>query len=177
MQLCWETHHERVRRVPFLNGMGNDHETHQPSHVYNTRHRTVSIPITIISVIRCSFRVYCWLPHPEGFACSDHCAIIVTLNFDQLPMTPAIERQIHKKINWKFKDAGLKIQLYQRMDSMLDAAPGGLLRVNRGTDTNRLTDLLTFESKGVERSWIPRVSEPLEYCGAPQKWSTCRAEM
>ena len=27
---------------------------------------------------------------------------------------------------------------------MLDAAPGGLLRVNRGTDTNRLSDLLTF---------------------------------
>ena len=29
---------------------------------------------------------------------------------------------------------------------MLDAAPGGLLRVNRWPDANRLTDLLTFMS-------------------------------
>ena len=32
---------------------------------------------------------------------------------------------------------------------MLDAAPGGLLQVNRGTDTNRLTDLLTFMSNAL----------------------------
>ena len=32
---------------------------------------------------------------------------------------------------------------------MLDAAPGGLLRVNRSTDTNRLTDLLTFMSNAI----------------------------
>ena len=29
---------------------------------------------------------------------------------------------------------------------MLDAAPGELLRVNRGTDANRLNDLLKFTS-------------------------------
>ena len=32
---------------------------------------------------------------------------------------------------------------------MLDAAPGGLPRVNRGSDVNRLTDLLTFISNGI----------------------------
>ena len=35
---------------------------------------------------------------------------------------------------------------------MLDAAPGGLLRVNRGTDTNMLTDLLTFMSNAILKS-------------------------
>ena len=35
---------------------------------------------------------------------------------------------------------------------MLDAAPGGLLRVNRGSDVNRLTDLLTFISHGILKS-------------------------
>ena len=35
---------------------------------------------------------------------------------------------------------------------MLDAAPGGLLRVNRGTDPNRLTDLLTFMSNAILKS-------------------------
>ena len=35
---------------------------------------------------------------------------------------------------------------------MLDAAPGGLLRVNRGTDANRLTDLLAFMSNAILKS-------------------------
>ena len=32
---------------------------------------------------------------------------------------------------------------------MLDTAPGGLLRVNRGTDANRLNYLLIFMSNGI----------------------------
>ena len=32
---------------------------------------------------------------------------------------------------------------------MLDAAPGGHLRVNRGTDANRLNNLLTFMSNAI----------------------------
>ena len=59
-------------------------------------------------------------------------------------MTHTIERPKNKHINWKFEDVGLKHQFYERLDNMLDAAPGGLLRVNRGSDVNRLTDLLTF---------------------------------
>ena len=35
---------------------------------------------------------------------------------------------------------------------MLDVAPGGLLRVNRGSDVNRLTDLLTFISNAILKS-------------------------
>ena len=35
---------------------------------------------------------------------------------------------------------------------MLDAAPGGLLRVNRGSDVKRLTDLLTFISNAILKS-------------------------
>ena len=35
---------------------------------------------------------------------------------------------------------------------MLDAAPSGLLRVNRGADANRLDDLLTFMSNGLRKS-------------------------
>ena len=35
---------------------------------------------------------------------------------------------------------------------MLDAAPGGLLRVNGGLDVNRLTDLLTFISNAILKS-------------------------
>ena len=35
---------------------------------------------------------------------------------------------------------------------MLAAAPGGLLRVNRGSDVNRLTDLLTFISNVILKS-------------------------
>ena len=35
---------------------------------------------------------------------------------------------------------------------MLDAAPGGLLRVNRGSDVNRLMDLLTFISNSILKS-------------------------
>ena len=64
-------------------------------------------------------------------AYSDHCAITVTLNFDQLPMTHSIQGQKAKNINWKFEDQGLKCRFYQRLDVMLDAAPSGLLRVNR----------------------------------------------
>ena len=61
-------------------------------------------------------------------------------------MTHSVEGQKAKHINWKFEDAGFKRQLYQRLDSMLDAAPTVLLRVNRGTDANRLNDLLTLMS-------------------------------
>ena len=35
---------------------------------------------------------------------------------------------------------------------MLGAAPGGLLWVNRGTDANRLNDLLTFMSNVILKS-------------------------
>ena len=35
---------------------------------------------------------------------------------------------------------------------MPDEAPGGLLRFNRGTDINRLTDLLTFMSNAILKS-------------------------
>ena len=35
---------------------------------------------------------------------------------------------------------------------MLNAAPGELLRVNRGSDVNRLTDLLTFISNAIFKS-------------------------
>ena len=86
---------------------------------------------------------------------------------------------------------------------MLDAAPGALLQLNRGTDANRLTDLVTLMSNVILKSsklifgmqkgskfnvpgWNERAkklnarqggSEPLEYCGATQKWSTCKARM
>ena len=63
----------------------------------------------------------------QDLACSDYCAITVTLNFVQLPMTHSIEGQKTKHINWKFEDAGLKRGFYQRLDIMLAA---GLLRVN-----------------------------------------------
>ena len=62
----------------------------------------------------------------QDVACSDHCAITVTFNLDQLSMTHSIERQKDKYINWKFEDVGLKCRFYQRLDSILDAAPGGL---------------------------------------------------
>ena len=81
------------------------------------------------------------------------CSIIsVTLNFDKLPMTHSIERNKAKHINWKFEDVGFKRQFYQMLDSMIDAAPAGLLRVNRGADANRLTDLLTFMSNAILKS-------------------------
>ena len=35
-------------------------------------------------------------------ACSDHCAIAVAMNFDQLPMSHNIERHKANHINWKF---------------------------------------------------------------------------
>ena len=63
--------------------------------------------------------------------CSDHYAITVTLNFDQLPVTHSIEGQKARHINCKFEDAGLKCRCNQRLDSLLGAAPSGLLRVNR----------------------------------------------
>ena len=132
----------------------------------------------------------------QDVAYSDHCGITVTLNFDQLPMTHSTEGQKAMHINWKFVDAGLKCRFYQRLDSMLGAAPSGLLWVNRGADANRLDDLLTFMSNVILKSGkdifgmqkpskfnvlvecaIQGGSEPLEYCWAPQKWSTCRAKM
>ena len=62
------------------------------------------------------------------------------------------EGQKAKNINWKFEDAGLKCRFYQRLDSMLGAAPSGLLRVNRGADANKLDDLLTFMSNAILKS-------------------------
>ena len=61
---------------------------------------------------------------PKDVACSDHYAIAVAFNFDQLPMTHTIERQKNKHINWKFEDVGIKRQLYESLDNMLVAAPG-----------------------------------------------------
>ena len=58
--------------------------------------------------------------------------VAVSFNFDQLPMTHTIERPKNKHINWKFEDVGLKRQFCERLDNMLDAASGGLLRVNMG---------------------------------------------
>ena len=40
----------------------------------------------------------------QDVAYSDRCAITVTLNFNQLPMTHSIEGQTAKCINWKFED-------------------------------------------------------------------------
>ena len=85
-------------------------------------------------------------------ACSDHCAITVRLNFNQLPMNHSTEGQKAKHIIWKFEDAELKCLFYQRLDSMLGAAPSGLLRVNRGADANTLDDLLTFMSNAILKS-------------------------
>ena len=42
----------------------------------------------------------------QDVACSDHCAITVILNFDQLPMTHSIEEQKAKHTNSKFEDDG-----------------------------------------------------------------------
>ena len=77
----------------------------------------------------------------QDVACSDHCAVTVTLNLDQLLMSHNVERQRAKQINWKFEDTQLKHRFYQRLDRMLDATPEGLLQINRGTDANRLNDL------------------------------------
>ena len=88
----------------------------------------------------------------QDVARSDHCAIAVAFNFHQLLMTHTIEIPKNKHINWKFEDVGLKIKFYERLDNMLYAAPGGLLRVNRGSDVNRLTDLLTFISNALLQS-------------------------
>ena len=52
--------------------------------------------------------------------------------------------------NLKMRD--FKCLFYQRLDSMLGAAPSGLLRVNRSADANRLDDLLTFMSNSILKS-------------------------
>ena len=39
----------------------------------------------------------------QDVACSDRCAITVTMSFDKLPMTHKIERQKVKHINWNLK--------------------------------------------------------------------------
>ena len=48
---------------------------------------------------------------------------------------------------------------------MLDAAPGGLLRANRGTDAIRLNDLLTFMSNAILKSGkqIFGMQKPLKF--------------
>ena len=90
---------------------------------------------------------------------SNHCL------FSELPSTSvSIEGQKAKHINWKFEDAGLKCRFYQRLDSMLGAAPSGLLRVNKGADANRL-DLLTFMSNAILKSGkdIFGMQKPLKF--------------
>ena len=77
----------------------------------------------------------------SDITCSGHSAITVILNFHQLPMSQNIVSQI---LNFKFEDAGLSRRLNQKLDSMLDATPSGLLQVNRCTISNRLFDLLSF---------------------------------
>ena len=67
------------------------------------------------STIDCFYSVHYWL---QDVACSDHCAITVAVNFDQLPMTHSIEGQKAKHINWKFEDAGFKHWFSQRLDSI-----------------------------------------------------------
>ena len=57
----------------------------------------------------------------------------------------------NKQINWKFEDVLLKRHFYQ-LDCMLNAAPEGQLWVNRGTDANRLTNLLTFMLNAILRA-------------------------
>ena len=88
----------------------------------------------------------------QDIACSDHCAITVTLNSDQLPMTRSLEGQKAKHINFIFADAGFKCWFYQRLDSMLLMTPAGLLWVNRGLGANRLNDLLIFMSNAIHKS-------------------------
>ena len=88
----------------------------------------------------------------QDVACSDDCAITVASNFDQLPMTHTIVRHENKHINWKFEDVGLQRQFYYMLDSTLDAESVGPLRVNRGTNVNWLTDLLTFMSNALLKS-------------------------
>ena len=157
--------------------------------------------------VRCSVRVHYWQPHPPG------CCMLRSLcNYSYINFWPTANDSQHrgtkgqaKKPNWKFEDAGFKRWphqgYYQRLDSILDVAPAGLLRVNRGVDANSLNDLLTFmsnailksgkeifgmqkpskfnepgwnESKGGECS-IEGISEILEYWSALEKWSTCWA--
>ena len=67
-------------------------------------------------------------------------------------MTHSIEGQKAKHINWKFEDGGFEYRFYQRLAGMLDAAPAGLLRVNRGADANTLNDLLPFMSNAILKS-------------------------
>ena len=45
----------------------------------------------------------------QDVACSGHCAIPVTLNFDQLPMTYSTEEQNAKHINWNLKMLDLNV--------------------------------------------------------------------
>ena len=80
-------------------------------------------------------------------------------------MTHSIEGQKAKHINWKFEYAVFKRLFHQRLDSMLDAAPAGLLRVNRGADANRLNNLLTFMSNAILRSCKEffRIREPSKF--------------
>ena len=47
---------------------------------------------------------------------------------------------------------GLKCRFYKRLDSLLDVAPSGLLRLYRDADVNRLDYLLTFMSNVILKS-------------------------
>ena len=60
---------------------------------------------------------------------------------------------------------GLKCRFYQWLDSMLDAAPSGLLGINRGADANGLDDLLTFMSNARLKSGkdIYRMHKPSKF--------------
>ena len=102
-RLCAITGHPRTGTLAELNAELNRDTDILPDNTY--------------SYINNGCRTCSWLNHIEmsnylskstvdchtlhDAACSDHCAITVTLNFDQLPMTHTIVRQ-NKHINWKY---------------------------------------------------------------------------
>ena len=82
----------------------------------------------------------------NGIAKHVHCLIILqrqmfgpSLLLTATPSGP--QRDKKQALELQFEDVRITRRFYQRMDSILDATPGELLRLNRGTDANRLTDL------------------------------------
>ena len=103
--------------------------------------------------VRCTAWVHCRLPYPQRFSCSDHCAITVTLNFDQLPMTHSKDWQKAKHINWKFEDVDWNVGSIRGLIlCKMQHLHGGLLRPNRGKDAYKLNDLLAFMSNAMLQS-------------------------
>ena len=79
------------------------------THVNNGSQTCSWLDHIAMSNVLSEFTVDCHTLH--DVACSDHCAITVRLNFDQLPMTHSVEGQKAKHINWKFEDTGLKMSV------------------------------------------------------------------